>query len=402
MFVEVAEGRGFEPPVVLYDCELCLSIVTYGEFLLVFVSPGTIRYTPMASLYQRVGSPYFWLKFKDAHGQVLQISTHCRVGVAPEVRRARELCAEKVLAELQGYAGCRKEERWALWVPDFLRAKYGATRTTTLERYLGSWRCLAIFLEEKNIRTPRELRRAHCLSYVAWRKVPDLGKGKYRAGHNTALLDLKILRLIMTEALEREYAVGNPVVSLGLKRARIQLKPAYSLADLEFIRAEIAKLKDADDLEFFSNSFEIGRYQGCRVSETYLNPMTDVDLAARTITFLTKGDRLHETMLHEKLVPLFTKLQAEGRTTTWVRPPTARRQWPSLRWHRFLNRIGLRASLAGACFHSLRVTVATENARAKVPENMVLRYMGHASPTINRVYQRLRSQDLGDCTKAIV
>jgi integrase len=117
---------------------------------------------------------------------------------------------------------------------------------------------------------------------------------------------------------------------------------------------------DAQKREFLSNSFEIARCQGCRLSETRLNPMTDLDLANRHIAFGVKGGGTHVTLLHDKLVPLFEQLQRAGRTATWSPPDDAGcRQWASTQWNRFFDAIGLRQRLPNACFHSLRVTAAT-------------------------------------------
>lgn len=357
----------------------------------------------MASLYKRKKSPYFWLKFKDSAGRIKQVSTKCRYGIAPEVGRARRMAAEKSLAELSyGPTGGNAQENWECWVDSFLNTTYGASGTGTLERYRNSWRCLSLFFKERKVFAPNMVTRKMCFEYVGWRTTPNLKNGKYKAGRNSALLDLKILRIIMNEAVERDYCQGNPCVKLKIKRARGKVKPEYAQAHIDLIRQKIAQVKDDGDQAFFSLSFEIAYHQGCRLAETSLNPMTDVDLTAGKITFRIKGNREHVTMLHPKLVPLFERLRSERRTITWRTPDGAARQWPSIRWYRFLQKCGIKAALPGACFHSLRVTASTNMARAKVPENLAMQYIGHASTTVQRGYQRIRPEDLSDCANAIL
>src|SRR5258708_6920395 len=151
----------------------------------------------MASLYTRKGSPYFWLKFIDKRGTVRQISTKCRVGVSTEVRRARVLVAEKSLEELKQPE--RAEQQSWTWVDGFLKMKY-KFNPATLERFVCAWPTITLFLQEKKILSPAHLLRKHCFDYMTWRQTPDKKNGKYAACHNTALLELKILRIVMQEA----------------------------------------------------------------------------------------------------------------------------------------------------------------------------------------------------------
>ncbi|MGN6644107.1 MAG: tyrosine-type recombinase/integrase, partial [Verrucomicrobiota bacterium] len=238
--------------------------------------------------------------------------------------------------------------------------------------------------------------------FIDWRRSPSR-KGRYQAKLSTALLDLKLLGIIMQEAVERDLITGNPCLRLGIQREKPPEKPELTAEDCELIRKSIPDVTDPIVREMLANSFEIARYQGCRLSETRLNPQTDVTLpvgdAFGTIQFRAKGNRVHVTTLHTNLVPLFRRLKEEGKTTTWKLPESAGRQWASNKWWKFLDRIGLKEK--GITFHGLRVTVATEMVRNNVPENKAMKYLGHASTTVNRIYQRLRPRDLGDCVDGI-
>ncbi len=210
------------------------------------------------------------------------------------------------------------------------------------------------------------------------------------------------MRLILHEAVERNLITGNPCVRLGLKRDRQKVKPELTAADCDMIRAEIEKLDDGPLKEMFHLSFEIARHQGCRLMETQVNPMADVEILGDrlgTITFRIKGGREFTTALHPNLIPLFRQLQKERRTTTWSTPEHKHPVWASSRWWKFMKRIGLKGK--GACFHSTRVTVVTELARGNVHESKAQSFVGHASTTVHRIYQRLRPADLADCASAV-
>jgi integrase len=349
----------------------------------------------MASIYQRNGSPFWWIKYRDPRsGKVTRESTGFKVGVGADTRRARNLSAEKTLAEAR-HVQSVEGEQWEFWVMDFLKARYGAS-AATLTRYSTIWRNLKMFIDEMKILSPRALTREHCLKFLAWRADSDRGNGKYKACRNTAILELKIFGVILAEAVRRGFAPFNPCRDLDISREKAKVKPEMTDDDYDAIEVAIAKEPKNDVTEFLAHSFRIARYQGCRLNETHLNPMKQVDLKNLEITFFAKQGKTHTAPLHPKLVPLFKDLIDAGRTETFVKPPN-----PSRKWFDFLKRIGMRKRLPGACFHSTRVTAATRLARNNVPENKAMRYLGHASTTVHRIYVRLKTGDLGDCLSAL-
>src|SRR5512133_1468692 len=107
----------------------------------------------MASLYTRSGSPYYWIKYRDAAGQICQVSTKCRVGIAPDVRRAREKEAEHSLRELQ-HDRRSVTTGWS-WVLDFLKTRY-QSKPTTFERYSCAWPTIQLFFDEQKLETPAQ------------------------------------------------------------------------------------------------------------------------------------------------------------------------------------------------------------------------------------------------------
>jgi integrase len=138
-------------------------------------------------------------------------------------------------------------------------------------------------------------------------------------------------------------------------------------------------------------SFEIAIHQGCRSTETSL-PLSRVSLERMEITFDVKGGKTFTTKLHDALVPLISRLKAEGRERTFDLCPQAGREWT-----RFFRKI----DLLHLCFHCTRVTVITRLCRTNVSESQAMRFVGHASETIHRIYQRLRAEDVTVCVSAL-
>ncbi len=360
----------------------------------------------MAHLFQQKKSPFWWVCY-TSNGKRIRKSTHLRVGVGSDTRKAKIIEAEHTLAESKtGRAGGDRDTQWDSWVGDFLEARY-SERKLTCRRYKTIWNTLRMFMSEREILTPIQLTREHCMAYLNWRKQPKHTDGKYHISHNTAILELKVLRLVLTEAVRREWIPSNPANNLRIERVPPKEKPALSDETLDAISAAIDKEKDAELRQFYRNSFEIARWQGCRLNETYLNPMTDVQINTAedgtqtgTIKFRAKGNRTHTAPLHPQLIPLFTKLQSEQHTETWQKPFGGDTR-PSRLWWNLLKRGGFRDKHPGICFHCLRVTAATRLVQANVSEAKAMRFIGHASTTVHRMYQRLQMPDLEECFAAL-
>ena len=142
-------------------------------------------------------------------------------------------------------------------------------------------------------------------------------------------------------------------------------------------------------------SFEIALHQGCRLRETSV-PMSDVDVTRRTITFRAKGRRgtphVFTTSLHPGLDGLMEQLRKAGARQTCAMPAMAGRLWWSFRQE---NKLG------HTTFHATRVTVVTRLARAGVPIQQAMRFVGHADETVHAIYQKLQADDLSACTDAL-
>jgi integrase len=354
----------------------------------------------MASLFKRNRSPFWWVKYRDPFtGKIVRESTGFKFSIGPESRRAKEVEAERTLAE-RATARATSNEAWGKWVPTYLAARYSQS-TRTRSRFESAWRSLRMFFTEHRIAAPRNLTREHCNLYFTWRLKPDIKNGKYRAGHNTALLEIKILSLLMKEAVRRGYAKENPARDLGIKRAPRKLYPELTDQALQLILDSIPQ-EPEKYRTFLLRSFLIARWHGVRLTETLLNPQTQVwqqEIKGQTrwmILFHQKGNREKPKLLHPELIPLLSKLKQDGAVQTYEPPDR-----PSRVWFNFLKKCGVKKLLPNACFHSLRVTAATRMARAGVPLHIAMEYLTHASTTIHQAYIRWQPEDMEEAHGAV-
>lgn len=362
----------------------------------------------MASIYQRKGSPFWWIKYHD-RGQLRRESTGHRLDDLGS-RRARILCAEKSLAEAVGKPDC-PPEFWDRWALQFLDAHTKHPPTLAIQR--AKWiYYLAPFLKEKNVKAPRELQFSHIDEYVSWRRGRN-GRNK-NAPVKTSVIkkDLQVLGKLMGQAVKRGYALANPCRAMGIAAEPAAVKPEFTDEHLGLIEKAIAAIgpetgRTPGLRDFMYVSFMIGRYQGCRICETYLNPLTDVQIApdnlSGRIRFRIKGGQDHVAPLHPKLVPLFQRLKAEGKTETYIPRGGPSNRGASGFWSTFLHHTpALVGKLPpGACFHSFRVTVISRLARTNISSVRTMAYVGHASFTVHQIYQRFHCDELGDCSAAI-
>lgn len=344
----------------------------------------------MAKLYERPNSPFFWIRFRQGKKRC-RISTAFRTNNAVERRKAYEFEAKKTLEERRQSSTSAGE--WDLWVRPWIIRKY-KFRAKTQTRYLTCWRSLDIFLREKKIKRPDQLTRAHCFEYLDWRADPDLRKGKYKASHNTAKLELKLLRLVMREALNCTYTSINPVNDLDIQDAPQKIYPELSRAELEKLAAAI--LQEPEPIRTtMHRCFIIARLHGVRLNETNVNPTKHVRITNENgqkrgvIKFFQKGGKERVKPLHPDLIPLFELLQAEGATETYPAKP-----WGN-RWTKFLRRVGLKnENNPNLCFHSLRVTAQNLLRRGGVSKAIRMEYLSHdRKEDVNDGYNRFTEKD---------
>src|SRR5215210_5792793 len=170
----------------------------------------------MASLRQKKKSPFWILRYKSpATGKWVDRATKFRHDNARQTRLAEKTRDEATARERRMHED-RSRSDWAQWVPAFIASQYENPRTRL--RVEECWTALAEFFKQRKLTHPAMLLREHCFEYVDWRIKTPIGKKK-AAKKNTAILELRILRQMMKEAVNRGYVDANPCSQLGIKLA---------------------------------------------------------------------------------------------------------------------------------------------------------------------------------------
>lgn len=347
-----------------------------------------------ASVYRREGASQKWYvsywctkRLKRVHE-----ATPWRIDDPTGEKHAMAYAAAKARAAT-AIMGSAKLEAWGVWVEKFLTDRYRGV-PKTLTRMTNGWDWIRVFLNEHQLAVPAAVDYRHVLQYVDWRQTKKRHCGK-RISRNTTLTEVKIWGLIMREAIRRGFATSNPCERLGLKRDPAKKKPEMTDTEIATIRAALVKREGGLPLtaRWMTISFEIAIHQGCRLSETQL-PLTAIE--ENTICFTAKGrngqPHIFTTTLHPGLKPLIAQLRAAGATTTCQLPKMASKDW-----HFFFREL----ELPHLCFHCTRVTVITRLARAGVPIQQAMKFVGHASEAVHEIYNRLKAEDLTACVTAL-
>jgi len=215
----------------------------------------------MASIYKKQNSPFWFIQFIDSDGTRRNKSTGLRADNPAETVKARTLRAQLEAKELNRHAGeSISGGGWDTWVPQYLERHCESPRT--LERYSGTWSWLAFWLQEMRYHSPRAITYRNALEYLDWRTNYKKKTGK-TAGRNTAIMELKLLAMIMGEAVRLGHADANPLVSLKLRRDKAAKKP-------ELTDKEISEIREAltTEPEWMQIAFDIALHTGCRLRES--------------------------------------------------------------------------------------------------------------------------------------
>lgn len=340
----------------------------------------------MASIYRKQNSPFWFIQFVDANGIRRNKSTGLRTDSPPETVKARALRAELEVKELSRTDSDVSGECWETWVPDYLERHCQSSRT--LERYKGNWQWLAVWLQENRYRSPRAITYRNALGYIDWRITFKKKTGK-SVGRNTAIMELKLLAMIIGEAVRLGHADANPLINLKLRRDKSPKKP-------ELTDKEITEIREAlqSEPEWMQTAFEISLHTGCRLRETRL-PVDCLNFKENKITFpAPKGgeDRAFSIPMPSALRPLLQRIGNSKQKFTVEFPFQ-----PSRRWQQFFIKI----DKPHLCFHCLRVTYVNRLRRAGVPREAAMRLVNHSSELIHQVYQREKVEDVAHWRDAV-
>jgi integrase len=340
----------------------------------------------MAFLIKRNRSPYFWIRYRKSSGKGSE-STRLRWDDPAQARQARDLVRQA--NEDEKFTRSEKQ-MFVQWVPKLLRERYGAN-ALNYKAYNNRWRALEPYLTSRKVLYAKDLTAEIAWEYIFWRTGNKKREGGVRqACRNSALEELKLLKMLMKHAVAIGYASRNPLDSLRFKWDAQKEKPEITDEDLPKILDALEKAP-----EWMRIQFLISFHTGCRLHETRV-PLACVDLAKRRIHFPdAKMNRPFTAPLPPQLVALFTELKADKRRK-FAFTPDCNLHTMSVRWCHFFKELGMPYS-----FHSCRISFITRCIRAGVPENITMKLVNHGSVSISRHYQRLSVEDVERMADAI-
>ena len=271
------------------------------------------------------------------------------------------------------------------WVEPFISTRYAA-KDRTREIYLIQWRRLRLFFAESDIPGPAELTRDLVFEYPDWRCSQVKQKSGRSPKLNTALGELKLLGLIMDEAVARNIVMDNPSKRLGIGRAEVDLRPEITAGMFDLIWGELTGYP-----LWMRRSFWLAINTGLRFATTRLH-RNQVRVATGDILIEhPKGGRRREFAIpiYDSIRGMIEEFVKSKEQFIWDAP---RGTLTGLEWSRFFKASA--AYVPGLCFHSTRVTFITRGMRAGIPESVMMRMVNHAEKDISRVYQRWTSEDV--------
>lgn len=332
------------------------------------------------SHYERADSPFVWIQYSSDKGPKRYRKTRIRKD-DPEKAFKLAKAMNQAEAELLSAPAPARAGSWA-WVGDFLRQRYHA-RAATLRCYTVQWNWLRSFLEYRGIRSPASFTREHAFDYLSWRTSQVKQKSRRSPGVNTAIGELKLLGLILDEALARGLCERNEARKLNIERAQPLERPEMTDADIRLIYESLRP-------PWMVKSFHVALHTGLRFSETAIK-REQVRVAEQQIVIdAPKGGRKRgfAIPIYPPIARMIEDFMASGQAALWALPHKERKL-TGIYWTRFFRSIGLNH----LCFHCTRVTFVTRGARAGVPEGAMMKMVNHASKEIHRIYQRVTSAD---------
>ena len=355
--------------------------------------------------YPRADSPFVWLKWQDPKtGKPAYKSTKVRW----DHPKRTELVA-RIVHRIEGKLLDARERQgdgaaggdacgWAAWVPGWIATTYGRS-PGTLNTYRLKWAALARWLHSRHIHRPQAIRREDAFAYPEWRAAARKGKAGKTITRNTAIQELKLLALILEEAVRRNWLETNPLRRLGLRRDETAPKPELTDEDIGKIRAAFVNPPAGIVVEpWMPVAWEIALHTGLRHAETRLR-LADVDFVGEEIHIAApKGGRARafSIPLPPELMPTLRRLREQRRAWAWDGPKHA--PLASLVWRRFFNGI----ELPDVTFHCTRVTFITRGMRAGIAERVMRELVNHAGSEVHRIYQRVRRVDLREARARIM
>src|SRR5581483_4195918 len=347
---------------------------------------GIVRQRPrfVAYLIKRGHTTFWHMRYRDLDtGVWREKSTGLRIADPVETRKAQR-AADQASIEEHRVGAPGTSHAFLAWVPIYLNRRCG-------RRYHSAWYAIKTFLAQRNIVYPRQVRYAHADDYMVWRKRNRVFG--HSVGHNAALLELKFLSQLMSEAVRRELVDSNPLLKLGIEREPAREKP-------ELTDEHIAKLRAAYKRQpsWMGIAAEISLYTGCRFSECEI-PTSSIDLQSKTLRIRdakrkeTDSKKYFTVPIHPKLLQLLTNLKrrnVDGVTCSVSGDKNGR-----------INKVIKKTLNDTFSFHCYRVTFVTRCHRGGLTESEAMRLVNHSSSLVHRIYSRLNVDDVRKAQKKV-
>ena len=143
-----------------------ISCVFAGLLALKFDELLALLALAVAYLYRKSRSPFWYVVFFDADQKEKHRSTGLRANDPNDTAKAKALRAE-LEAKEHRRTPMIGGEGWDAWAPQYLKRHCQTART--LERYMGNWKWLALWLQTKRHASPRAITYRNALEYLDWR-----------------------------------------------------------------------------------------------------------------------------------------------------------------------------------------------------------------------------------------
>jgi len=222
-----------------------------------------------------------------------------------------------------------------------------------------------------------------------------LGKGTATAAKNTQKSLISLFGFLAGEGLWPED------ITAGLKSIKVARTEKYMppLADVERVLAEggWARKKDADKMRLL---IVLLMETGLRITEATTIEKGKVDLEARVMEVLGKGNKVRKVPLSEPIVAYLTQYMEEhtsGSPYLFPGEGVSLKHWQIHNAEKTLKRACARAGVAPFTPHALRHLFATSALKNGAKLEVVSRILGHASIGITGdLYRHVDMKEMRD------